>query len=922
MADTKSEIRRRIRAILDDEESLVIELPKVMTEAGNFDTAFQAAEAERKKEKNTVKKAVITNLISRIHWDSNRFEEAEKEARKSAEKKKLPNPVKAYAYCMIGAINLRREEYAQTEANCKKALALIDEKEDAVLVHVLNLIGVVHYLKGKYSLALEYHKLHKEVSERTGNKTQLIRAVGNLAITLFRLGRSEEAIEYLMQAREIGIELGDKISLGYTMNNLASYHTGTGEPKKVIAEAKEALRIFKEIGHKWMFTDCHLNFAKAYLEQGENDTAAKHAAKALSYAEEMDQKTNVPRAHELLGKILSAQNNPVAGTHFRKSIELFESMPSDGDPEGVEFVMLAYGKYLLGQDEPGGKEYLEKAARILKKRPPTIQVKHARKELSGLLESIPKKLFPAREEEVVWIEQDRDNLRKILEITKAINSEKETEKVLELILDTAIETSGAERGFIAFFENSHWKYETQRNFVGDIESEPDYPTIREIVTDVMSNGTVLTAGNIAESESAGRIITTPPRTLKGVFTFPLAIKEKLFGAVYLDSRFVVTDIPPETIDFLVTLMEQVALIIDKAQLYEEVRTLSEKLGEKLEETRSELEKKQHELEQRYSYKNIIGKGAKMQKLFLLLDKVVETELPVYISGDSGTGKELIAKAIHYNGTRKKKHFVALNCAAIPESLLESELFGHEKGAFTGADATKKGLFEIAGGGTFFMDEIGNMSATMQQKLLRVLQEKTIRRIGGKKSIAVNARIISASNIDPRQLVDDGSLREDLFYRLNVLTINLPPLRERVEDIPLLVEHFWEKATGVSPESSQEEKGKFLNLLMNYDWPGNIRELENEIYRVASIGEKVFDTEYLSKHILKGPPGEQVSISTERVSLKDLEELFNEKQKSLILAALKQAKGNKAKAAKILDIPRTSLINKIKKHQVFYAEVSP
>jgi two-component system response regulator PilR (NtrC family) len=389
------------------------------------------------------------------------------------------------------------------------------------------------------------------------------------------------------------------------------------------------------------------------------------------------------------------------------------------------------------------------------------------------------------------------------------------------------------------------------------------------------------------------------------------VKDKVIGVVYLDSRYAPVDLLRHEVNFMNILMEQAALIVDKARLYEKVRALSEKRGEKLEQTRFDLEQKQQELELRFSYKNIIGKSPKMQNLFQLLDKLVVTELPVYIYGESGTGKELIAKAIHYNGPRKKKHFVALNCATIPETLLESELFGYEKGAFTGADTPKKGLFEIASGGTFFLDEIGNMSEAMQEKLLRVLQEKEIRRIGGKRPIRINTRIISASNRNPQELIEAGKLREDLFYRLNVLAVELPGLRERKEDIPLLVEHFWEKATKAPLWSVKEEKRAFLKVLMvlmNYDWPGNVRELENEVYRLALLGDSRLNVNCLSAPILKDSAQKQIPQHVTTLSLKEME-------KTLIKAALQEAKGNKARAARILGIPRTSLIDKIVKYGI-------
>jgi Nif-specific regulatory protein len=912
MADKLNEIREKIRAIIDEEQKPVVEIGRIVTGTSGLETALKAATAERRTQKDPTKKAVLTNLIGAIHFQRGHYAEAEKEALKSTRKKGVPDSIRALAYSTVAFVYLRRDELVSAEAYCKKALALTEEKDDQdVLVFILNTVGAIHFHQEKYPIALEYYQLYQKVAERMGNPTQIVSALVNIALTFRCLGKEDKTLKCLLQARKIALEIEDSLRLGYILSYLGSYYLNQGDLRKALLESQKSIRIFKEVGHRRMFAYCHIDIARIHLELGKPDVAAKHAAKALAYAEELEQKSDLAKVHELMGLVLAAQNNPLASTRFTKSIELYRELRHEGNAEGIEFTMLEYGKYLLARNESEGADLIREAADMLKIRPATIRVKKAREELKELLLVIPKESRPSEEEKVEKIEGDRDNFRKILEITKAINSETEIERVLGRIIDTAIETSGAERGFIVLVQKGQWKFAAQKNFFGDITSKPDYQVIHEIIAKVVSEHTAFTVGNIRQSDSLDLSISKRPSTLRAVFTFPLAIKDKVIGAVYLDSRYAVVDLSQDTINFMSILMEQVGLIIEKARLYEEVRVLSEKRGEKLEETRFDLEQKQHELELRFSYKNIVGKSPKMQKLFQLLDKVAKTELPVYIYGESGTGKELIAKAIHYNSSRRKKHFVPLNCAAIPETLLESELFGYEKGAFTGADTTKKGLFEIASGGTFFLDEISNMSEAMQQTLLRALEEKEIRRIGGKRSIRINTRIISASNKNPQELVKAGTLREDLFYRLNVLAIELPALREKREDIPLLVKHFWDKAATTSLHTTAEEKRGFLKVLlafMNYDWPGNVRELENEIYRIASLGEGVLNIRYLSPHFLKDSIPGQISGRNMRLSLEETE-------KSFIKAALLDAKGNKARAAKLLGIPRSTLCSKIEKYGI-------
>lgn len=247
-----------------------------------------------------------------------------------------------------------------------------------------------------------------------------------------------------------------------------------------------------------------------------------------------------------------------------------------------------------------------------------------------------------------------------------------------------------------------------------------------------------------------------------------------------------------------------------------------------------------ELQQRFSFGNIVGQSKAMRKVYGLIEKVAQTRATILITGESGTGKELIARAIHFNSPRREKPFISVSCSALPESLLESELFGHERGAFTGAYALRKGRFELADGGTLFLDEVGEMSPALQVKLLRVLQEMDFERVGGTRTIHVDARVVAATNRDLRCDVEQGRFREDLYYRLRVVQIEVPPLRERRDDIPLLVHHFLGKAAEANRVSVKRVSEQALNLLYQYEWTGNVRELENVVERavILSSGEEI------------------------------------------------------------------------------------
>lgn len=314
------------------------------------------------------------------------------------------------------------------------------------------------------------------------------------------------------------------------------------------------------------------------------------------------------------------------------------------------------------------------------------------------------------------------------------------------------------------------------------------------------------------------------------------------------------------------------------------------------------------LKDKYKFENIIGISFGIQKVFELIEKVADTGATILITGESGVGKELVARAIHYNSSKKDNPLVVVNCGAIPETLLESELFGFEKGAFTGALNTRLGRFELADGGSIFLDEIGDMSFNLQVKLLRVLQERTFERIGGSKTINVNLRIIAATNRNLEELVKEGKFREDLYYRLSVVPIHIPPLRERRQDIPLLLNYFLEKSNVINGADIGGCSEEAMDILMNYEYPGNIRELQNIIERVVVIKKKgCIDIEDLPEK-LWSVKGEVFEVDMH----KGYDTLVSEFEKTIIAKALQETSGVKSKAAQMLNINRTTLIEKIKR----------
>jgi len=331
-----------------------------------------------------------------------------------------------------------------------------------------------------------------------------------------------------------------------------------------------------------------------------------------------------------------------------------------------------------------------------------------------------------------------------------------------------------------------------------------------------------------------------------------------------------------------------------------------------------------QLEERYRFEGLIGKSPAMKKLFQLLETVAPTNSTILINGETGTGKEVVARAIHHNGTRRSHRFVALNCGAIPETLLEAELFGHVRGAFTGAVGNRQGRFEQAHKGTLFLDEVGTMSVALQTKLLRALQEREFERVGDSHTIKVDVRVIAATNSDLVRMVAAGQFREDLYYRLNVIPVQLPPLRERKEDIPLLVQHFLDRFQRDGPGAVRGGKGssdhavtvsqEAMRRLMAYDWPGNVRQLENAVERAVafSAGRSQIEVGDLAADIQQA----QEPVLTSTVALPDegleLDRFLSNIERDLIQRSLARTRGNKGAAAKLLGLKRTTLVEKLKR----------
>ncbi|MBS1786926.1 MAG: sigma 54-interacting transcriptional regulator [Acidobacteria bacterium] len=475
------------------------------------------------------------------------------------------------------------------------------------------------------------------------------------------------------------------------------------------------------------------------------------------------------------------------------------------------------------------------------------------------------------------------DLNALLKISRTINSIRSLEELQRQLLELIFEVVPAQRGAILLTDGKSKLDEFASTFGWDRQAgaQTTVRISRAILNQVLSDGEAILSNNILENEAFGENESLMVSQTRALLAVPILLMNRKLGAIYLSTSDAAAKFDEDHLQLVSAIAGIAAVALENVRQLEWLENENQRLTDEINIERS-----------------MVGEGKRMRDVYQFIAKVAPTDSTVLIRGESGTGKELAAHSIHQNSPRSRKPFVAINCAALTETLLESELFGHEKGAFTGAIAQKKGKFEVADGGTIFLDELGEMSLVLQAKLLRVLQEQEFERVGGTRPIKVDVRLIAATNRDLEASIKDGSFRQDLYYRLNVVSLKLPPLRERREDIPLLASYF---ATRCAARCKRQVRGIAPDaraLLTAYAWPGNVRELENAIERAVVLGSTdLIRPEDLPEAILET----EADTSTTSVSIANYHETIKETKKQLILKAIAEADGNITEAARLLGV---------------------
>lgn len=494
----------------------------------------------------------------------------------------------------------------------------------------------------------------------------------------------------------------------------------------------------------------------------------------------------------------------------------------------------------------------------------------------------------------------------LFEISKILDETEDLKKILQPILSSLSDHTPVIRGAITLVnrDTKEILIESAYGLTDQQKKKGRYRIGEGITGQVVQTGSPIVIDDISQSSMYVNKTGTETRQIAAnnrvsFICVPIKSDNETIGTLNISC----TEYDDDELQLYFQLLSVIASMIARAvKIRQELREEKERLI-------AENARLKQELQERFQPAHFIGKAQSIQEVFDLIAQVSHSQATVLIRGESGTGKELVAHEIHYNSLRSDKPFVKVNCAALPESIIESELFGHEKGAFTGAHALRKGRFELADGGTLFLDEIGELSAQMQVKLLRAIQEQEFERVGGVSTIRVDVRIITATNRDLEQEILKGTFREDLYYRLNVFPIHIPPLRDRKSDIMLLCDHFIEKYNKKNMRKIKRITSSAIDLLMMYHWPGNVRELENCIERAVLLSK---DDVIHAYHL---PPSLQSAESSNTQFSSTLKHAVEDLEQELISDALKHARGNRAKAARALGITDRIMGLRIEKFQI-------
>lgn len=787
-------------------------------------------------------------------------------------------------YNNIGVTMMEHGDFDRAEDALKKSMETAIEfnfYRNTIASH--NNLGALRFKQGDWKGSIEFYEKAIKLSEENSFEEGMLRSFNNLGEIYEKSGNLNLAYDLYFKGLELLPQVSDDYIKAELYGNLGSVLTKLHKFKDAYRYLVESLDFFKELGARAKIIEGCQHQAFYFIMTHNYESADYYANESLNLARELRNDLEIGKSYYYLG-LLEKRDPERAKQHFSEAIKYFVASKNQYE--------LSLANYELANVLFELKDW-EKALQLLKNNKKIVQRFGSIKILEQN-DMLLQKIMREYSAELKEVEFEENLLNQFYEITQKLNTITDQDLIVDQALDSLIDISEADGGMLCLTGSANstepWEYKFYRNFSPENEN---YVAVMKLCEETYKENEVK---NLKQPQIEAKY--------NNVLLLPLSIRQNCLGVVMLYHDSGSNYFSERIINLLNALANQIIVII------ENIRSAN------LEKTHATI---REQLLEDNLYANIIGKSSEMMKIFEVVEKVKNTPTTVLLEGESGTGKELIARALHYSSNRANKAYVAQYCGALPESLLESELFGHVKGSFTGAAYDKKGLFEVADGGTFFLDEIADISQSTQAKLLRVLQEGEIKRVGATKTEKVNVRVVCATNISLLDKVNSGEFRLDLYYRLNVIRIIVPPLRNRPGDVPLLAIHFLDKYNKRMNKNVLGFSSEAMKMLENYEFPGNVRQLENEVERAVTLVEDntfivpADFSEEVYKHMEQSRTIDILSTK------KNLKEAVEELERKMIAASLEKNDWNQTQAAKDLGLSRQGLIKKLQRYNLFREE---
>ncbi|MBN1655316.1 MAG: sigma 54-interacting transcriptional regulator [Deltaproteobacteria bacterium] len=931
---------------LSDQDSAAAKLQRaeLYRLKGELDSAQAEAEAARQAAQvDSSLEPQVRAVSARIALDRNQLDAAERIAGGVVGNDRA----RVRSLEVMALVSLYRGERARSAEQAAQALALIQQLADPALEsRIMSVLASIASSQGEFQLAAQRFARAFELAERSGEFHAAASSLINLGLSRLDCAELGPAIMALNEGARRLARLGREADLARALYNLGNAAYLVGDDDLALGAVQQARRSAAIERDPWVDAYARLLETEVFARRGELDKLRERLVESPAF-ERLGFRDRAVIEARVSSLWLCVGDPQAARTGLERAVDALQNDRSDAAE--IECAIAEAGVALYFSESHRAHGAAEKAYQIAQHHgafearlnATAIAVRAAEAagrgavasarsaELRSLLDFAVRGLTPTQRAQFRTVERYRRALeampkssefalhrqtderwRKLASLAKRLTPEAGIGRLYEIVLDAAIELSGAERGFVVLRGREGEKLIKAARGIdrSDIE-RADNAFSRSIVARVIDQARPLATVDALSDERLHAAASVHALRLRSVLAVPLRLQAQVAGAIYLDDPLRPFAFSDQEIALLTDLAELAAIALDGAERLRAERraarrleAMRKRLARTVESQAVELASlRSRSLEGASGFPGIIGDSPSMRRVLQTVQRVAKSDLSVLILGESGTGKELIARAIHDLGARAKAPFISENCSAIPEQLLESALFGHVRGAFTGADRRRLGLFEIADGGTLFLDEIGDMSLGMQSRLLRALEEGQVRPVGGERTRRIDVRVLAATHRKLERMVADKSFRDDLYYRLAVVSIVIPPLRDRSEDIPALVAYF------IAKHAKQRAVGidrRALDYLSRRSWPGNVRQLENAIRRALVLSDEVIREEHL---VDSSDP-----TSDRQVGEFDLKAQMRNLETRLIRRALEAARGNQTQAARLLGLSRYGLQKMLKR----------